>query len=370
MMTKREAFFAQMSHTPHGPVPNWEFGYWETTLPAWHTQGLPRSIDTSVKANEYFGTDCPHFGAGFFVPSAYLRLSPSFKEHLLGIEDGYEIRIDTDGVTYRCVREGQQTIPHYLDYPLKGRREWEDIYLPRLQAATEARYPQVDWETVRAEHEHSGKPLFLNLDSYMGYLRNLMGFEAFAILPYDDPALFEEMVETLTCLKEAWIDRLVGHITIDMVHYWEDICYNAGPIIHPGVFRDIVVPRMARVNARIRQHLGCHYIGVDCDGNFLALLEGWIEAGVNILVPCEVDAGMDINMLLERYGDRCGFHGGIQKKALAESPEAIRREVERVWPAVRQGGYIPHLDHTCPANVPLEHYRYYLNLKRDILGCA
>ncbi len=44
----------------------------------------------------------------------------------------------------------------------------------------------------------------------------------------------------------------------------------------------------------------------------LALMDGWLDAGVNILMPCEVDAGMDILMLQERYGDRCGFHGGIQ----------------------------------------------------------
>jgi hypothetical protein len=37
-------------------------------------------------------------------------------------------------------------------------------------------------------------------------------------------------------------------IRVDMVHYWEDICYNAGPIVQPQAFRDIVVPRMKRVN--------------------------------------------------------------------------------------------------------------------------
>jgi uroporphyrinogen decarboxylase len=87
-------------------------------------------------------------------------------------------------------------------------------------------------------------------------------------------------------------------------------------------------------------------------------------------MPCEVDAGMDILMLQERYGDRCGFHGGIQKKALIEGPASIERELRRVQPAVQRGGYIPHLDHACPANVPLENYVLYLKMKREMLGCG
>jgi hypothetical protein len=43
---------------------------------------------------------------------------------------------------------------------------------------------------------------------------------------------------------------------------------------------------------------------------------------------------------------------------------------QSVPPAVRRGGYIPHLDHACPANVPLENYRHYIMMKREIIGCG
>ncbi len=184
-----------------------------------------------------------------------------------------EVHLDGDGVKFAKIAEGQSTIPHYLDYPVKSRRDWEERYKPRLAPDTPGRFPDPDWDAVRRAFDASGKPVCLYLDSYIGYLRNLMGFEAFSMLPYDDLDLFEEMVETLTVIKERLLDR-------------------------------------------------------------------------------------------------CGFHGGIQKKALAEGKDAIDQELRRVLPAVRRGGYIPHLDHACPANVPLENYQHYMKMKREILGCG
>lgn len=370
MMKMRDRLFAQMERNPQVPVPNWEFSYWNTTLDEWHQQGLPATVKSTADAYAYFGIEGFHFAPGYYAVGGNLRLCPGFEGKSLGIKDGQEIRTDGDGVTYAQFVEGQNTIPHYLDYPVKGRKEWEELYKPRLDPDTPARWREPDWDAIRRQFDASGNPVCLYLDSYMGYLRNLMGFEAFSMLPYDDPALFEEMVETLTRIKERLLDRLAGKIKVDLVHHWEDICYNAGPIVSPAAFTEIVVPRMKRVNDRLRDEFGCRFVSLDCDGNFLALTEGWIKAGVNILMPCEVDAGMDILMLQERYGDRCGFHGGIQKKALIEGPEAIDKELRRVLPAVRRGGYIPHLDHACPANVTLENYQYYIRMKREILGCG
>jgi len=374
-MNQRDRFFAQMGSNPKVVVPNWEFGYWETTLATWHQQGLPSEINTTIKAYDYFSIEGYHFAEGFNIHGQEFhgnqcRLCPPFEARSLGIEDGIETFLDSDGVKFTKFAEGQSTIPHYLDFPIKSRADWEAHYKQRLSPDAPGRFRDIDWAAVKASFEQSGKPVCLFLDSYIGYLRNLMGFEAFSMLPYDDPELFAEMVETLAQIKERIIDHIAGHIQVDMVHYWEDICYNAGPTISPAAFEEIVVPRMKRVNDRLRNELGVKFISLDSDGNFLSLLDGWIASGVNILMPCEVDSGMDINLLQERYGDRCGFHGGIQKKALIEGPEAIEKELQRVLPAVRRGGYIPHLDHLCPANVSLANYQFYLQGKRAILGCA
>ena len=71
-----------------------------------------------------------------------------------------------------------------------------------------------------------------------------------------------------------------------------------------------------------------------------------------------------------KYGKLCEE---LDKKREARKVPFVERLYEllrRVLPAVKRGGYIPHLDHGCPANVTLENYKYYIRMKREILGCA
>ncbi len=55
--TLRERFRRTMHYERPDRLPNFEFGYWAETLPAWHEQGLPREIDNERKAYEYFAIE-------------------------------------------------------------------------------------------------------------------------------------------------------------------------------------------------------------------------------------------------------------------------------------------------------------------------
>lgn len=57
------------------------------------------------------------------------------------------------------------------------------------------------------------------------------------------------------------------------------------------------------------------------------------------------------------------MYGGIDKRVLAQSKEAIDREVLSKVPwLLERGGYIPHVDHAVPHDVPLENDIYYRKL--------
>lgn len=105
-------------------------------------------------------------------------------------------------------------------------------------------------------------------------------------------------------------------------------------------------------------------IVVDTDGDCLALIPLFLEAGVDALLPFEVQAGMDVARIGREF-PTLGIVGGLDKRALACDRAAIRREVDRVLPRMRErGGFIPTLDHTVPPDVPLENFRYYLECLR------
>jgi hypothetical protein len=96
----------------------------------------------------------------------------------------------------------------------------------------------------------------------------------------------------------------------------------------------------------------------------------YVDCGVNVMHPCEPNAGMDIVELRKHYGNRLAILGGIDKFVLYESKEDIHKELEyKMQPMMQQaGGMVFGLDHRIPNVVPFDNYCYYVDLGREILG--
>jgi uroporphyrinogen decarboxylase len=94
----------------------------------------------------------------------------------------------------------------------------------------------------------------------------------------------------------------------------------------------------------------------------------WLEEGVNIMFPLEVGAGADPRAWRKEFGKALRLRGGIAKEPLVRGKAAIDTELDRVRPLLEQGGYIPHLDHLVPPDIPYSNYCYYLERKRKLIG--
>ena len=57
------------------------------------------------------------------------------------------------------------------------------------------------------------------------------------------------------------------------------------------------------------------------------------------------------------------------RKCGQQRRQAIDRELDRVFPVVQDGGYLPHLDHQND-NMSFENYCYYMEKKRKMLRSA
>ena len=113
---------------------------------------------------------------------------------------------------------------------------------------------------------------------------------------------------------------------------------------------------------------GCAISTVDCDGNPHDIVANWLEEGVNVMFPLEVAAGVDPYAWRREFGREVRLRGGIAKGPLVRGGSAIDREIDRLRPLLEQGGYIPHLDHLVPPDIPYSHYREYLDKKRRWIG--
>jgi len=78
---------------------------------------------------------------------------------------------------------------------------------------------------------------------------------------------------------------------------------------------------------------------------------------------------MDCVALLKKYGNRLMMKGGIDKHVLRKNKDAIRKELEyKMQPIMQKGGMVFGLDHRIPNGTPIEYYRYYVEIGREIFG--
>jgi len=358
-MTPRERWRRVFHYQTVDRIPHYEFGYWSETYGEWHKQGLPKEIDNEAKANRFFGFD-PRGGAGPNIGWLY-----GFEHKVLEDKGDKIIVQGSDGVISEVFKDGTSTIPHYIKFPIENREDWEK-FKDRLRIDDEARYPK-NWDQIAERLRHVDHPIGVNVGSLYGWPRNWIGFENISLMLYDDYALVEEIVETICELIVHTLQRALRTVEYDYGAGWEDMCFNNGPMISPAMFKKLLVPRYKRIADLLHRH-GVDVIYTDCDGNINDVAGLWLEAGYNCMFPIEVRAGSDPVKLRKRFGKDILLLGGVDKMALIRGKSDILKELKRLSPVVEEGGFIPHVDHRVPPDVPYENYLYYLREKKAMLG--
>jgi hypothetical protein len=358
-MTTRDRVLTVFAGGRPDRLPNVEFGYWEKTLERWHDEGLPADITTDAAAERHFGLE----GTTIFAEVPVINgLHPRFPRTILEEHADRIVVIDEEGNTCEIITE-HSSMPRYLKFGLETRSDWERLKEERLSLDAPGRIG--DLKQTIADARRTGMPIFLHAGSLYGWLRNWMGVEGFSYAVMTETEWVDEMMEHLTLLTLSLLKEVLPQIPVDLGWWWEDMCYNRGPLMSPALFRELMVPRYKRIVSLFREH-GVKTQILDCDGSIYQLVPDWLDAGIDCMFPLEV-AHTDAFRLRKEYGDRIKLLGGVDKLALIAGKKEIDREIERLMPLVRAGRFIPCVDHRVPADVSLENYRYYLEKKEKLL---
>jgi len=369
-MNHRERFVAQMHYQPVDRSPLYDFNFWNETIPEWHAQGLPERV-TKANAHHYFGLDASLGGGdqGWNI-GLNNNLLPRFQNETL--EDRGETIIvrQSDGVIVETGKHGHMSIPMHVGHTLNTRDDWEKLYKPKLDPTNPDRIP-ADFEqrAARWTDPNVDHPLIVGAGSLYGWIRDWMGVEGVTMALYDDPAWFEDMVVTLADLQVAMLEKVLATgVKPDACSMWEDMCYNAGPLLSPKFFKQYLVPNYQRITSLLAKH-GVDIVWVDCDGKIDDLLPLWLEAGVNCMFPLEIGTwGTDPIKYRKEYGKDLLLMGGFDKHILARTKDEITAEIHRLAPLVEEGGFIGFCDHRVPPDVPLENYLHYCHVVREVWG--
>jgi uroporphyrinogen decarboxylase len=332
-----------------GGVPDripFQDAYWRSTIERWRREGLPANVDPQ----EYFGCQMARLSGDYTLQFPLRELEHS---------ERYRVYVDADGATRQEMAAGDDWTPHWLDFTIKNREDWEKhraraFYNP-------SRVPQGVEEVYRRARQQ-GKFVAFQAHACFHPTWHKIGLERLLVALIEDPGWIAEMFAAHTRLI---IDLYEGfkarEIAFDGAWLSDDLGYCTAPLISPQMYCQQVQPFHQWACAHFARD-GLKTI-LHSDGNVGPLIPHFLEAGFAALHPLEAKAGLDVRQLKKKYGSRLVLFGNIDVRKLAGTRAEVEEEVRTKVSAGKEGGgYIFHSDHSVPSNVPLDNYRFALEV--------
>ena len=281
------------------------------------------------------------------------------------IEETDDHRIWRDGLGRTMkLPKGTATLALPLDYPVKTMDDWLMIK-PWYEFSEERFHP--GWEAAVRGMIADDKVVTVSIPGGFDQPRQLMGEEMLCVAYYEQPEVIHDMLDTMAATARKVFERVVAAVPIDMLFVHEDMAGKSGPLAGPVQIREFIMPYYRGAWDFLQEH-GVRLFDQDSDGNVNAVIDAFLDCGVNCMHPMEPGAGMDIVQVRAQYGDRLAFYGGIDKHVIRRSKEEIVAELEyKIPPMVKTGGCVLALDHRIPNGTPLENYRFYIAKAWEIM---
>ena len=160
-------------------------------------------------------------------------------------------------------------------------------------------------------------------------------------------AMEEPWIEALNDRVEAWTLGLASELArlgVDAIWFGEDLGSQTSTLISPEMWREKFKPRYARMIAALKAINPSLIIVMHSDGAVAPLIDDFIAMGIEVYNPVQPNvAGSDPRELVEKYGGRINFFGGIDQQVLLPSGDlaALRSEIGRRARILgAKGGYL------------------------------
>ena len=219
-----------------------------------------------------------------------------------------------------------------------------------------------DIKAYGASHRQDNFVSWLTLSGFFWYPRVLFGIEDHFYSFYDQPELYHRICRDMVDYYKFVLDEVTQYVTPNFMTFAEDMSYNHGPMLSKSLFDTFIKPYYDELIPFIHQK-GIKLI-IDSDGDVTELIPWLMDCGVDGILPLERQAGVDVNQLTKDF-PTFYFIGGFDKMVMKFGREAMQAEFERLLPAMRQGMYIPSVDHQTPPDVSLAQYHIYSELLKE-----
>ncbi len=277
------------------------------------------------------------------------------------IKDGYEyIEYQTGALTRQLVdNDNEYSMPEFMVYDVQDNESWQ-VYKELNTPGPRWSDRQID--EVCRKYNNREKPLFISVLSTWGFIRDVAGAEAAAMMIYDRPELVEEMIQWQRQLRKEYLFPLIERLKPEIVKVGEDCCYKNGMLISPKHFDEFCGESYREIRD-IAKSCGCELFVIDTDGKideFVPLAEKY---GVNGVYPVEAKADNDLIQLRKKHPNFI-FLGWLEKEVINEGNESmIEGEIAaKVVPMLKSGRYFPNIDHSLQPMCTFKNLCHFMNV--------
>ena len=379
-MTPRERMRALIRREPIDRLPYQFGGPRASTFAAWRRQGL--SEEQQANWSSLVGEE-GMTGIGKF----YMGVHPLFEERVISEEGNLRAWVDGWGST----RQDAIVQPtagfatrRWIEYAIKNRDDWhkvrdrldphapqrtrpltEDEVTPHLGPDSYGWHPPggSHWKDSVESCRTTDVPTRLVTTGIYWAIRDLVGMENLSVMFYDEPDLAREMFDYWAWFLMEILDEPLQQLDVDIVMLNEDMAYKKQSMMSPPLMREFLLPNYRKLHAFFKER-GVQALVMDSDGYNNQILDVLYPEALDGIQPIEIAAHNDPEQILTDFPG-IHIHGGIDKRELRFGRDQLRAEVvKRYATARRHGGYIPHVDHGVPPDIPLRNYLYFVELAR------
>jgi len=360
-MNERDRFVRCLQFKAVDRVPDMEMGVWPETLARWRREGLPWWVGNLFQLSDHLRMD-KSFNCDWLP--IHNEIYPEPETRIVEERPDWVVTENSLGMRARQGRTNA-SIPQYLRFPVEGPEDYDR--LARFLDPGDAGRYRPDFDADLLHRTGRGELRGVSFSGLFGFPRSVMGLENYCLALHDQPDLVRRLLDDRVHMARGLYPRALAAHAIDFVQIWEDMSYKSGPLVSPSFMEGHMVGRYRTISHQFRS-AGVPLVMMDSDGNVDRIAPLLEPSGIEGLYPCERAAGAD-PVSLRRAHPRLALMGGIDKRVVARGgAEEIREEFRRLRPVLREGGFIPFIDHFIPPDVSYPDFLLYLGIKREFLA--
>lgn len=275
--------------------------------------------------------------------------------------DGYLYSRDEYGLVTRSIR-GQQTMPQHVDFKIKSKRDLDRF--PFEDPDAPKRSNEIEHDLLEVCPRFC--PVF-KLGGPFSRSWRLRGMQTFLEDIGTDESFVTEMAGRMTnhliAVGKSVINRLEWPRI--QLHIADDFASRNAPLFSPRLYARIFLPHLKKMVTSF--HAMGFKISYESEGNILPMLGLLDESGLDGLAYLEPRAGMRIEDIQKRFGNRFFFLGNICNTIVLPSGDhkAIASEVYRILSASKDGFYMGLSAHSIGTDVSSDAYDYFFGLMQQ-----